>query len=441
MHKIIEFFSFQDANVIYVVLGTVLLAAASAIVGSFTFLKKKSLAGDAVAHAVLPGICLAFMFAGNKNPFALIVGSFITGWLSLICIDFITSKTKLKEDTAIGLVLSVFFGVGILLLTSIQHSGNAEQSGLEGFIFGKAAALVGTDIVIFATLALILVTTVLLCFKELTLIAFDVSFAKAIGFPVRGLELLLTTLTVMAVVVGIQAVGVVLMAAMLITPAAAARFWTDKLKVMVFLAALLGGISAVGGSLVSYLFVNMPTGAWIVLILSLLAVASFLFAPQKGIVARSLRQRRHKKRFLEENILKTLYHLGEANKDFYRNYTTTEMQAKRFFDVKTLQNALKRLKKQGYMVEITRNNQNSQNGQNIQQWKLSTEGFERGRRVTKLHRLWEVYLTEYLQIAPDHVHDDAETMEHIITPELEQTLEKWLKYPKNDPHNTEIPYQ
>ena len=173
MYPIIEFFSFSDVNVTYVVIGTVLLAAASAVVGSFTFLKKKSLAGDAVAHAVLPGICLAFMLAGNKNPLALIVGAFITGWLSLVCIDYITSKTKLKEDTAIGLVLSVFFGVGILLLTAIQHSGNAEQSGLEGFIFGKAAALVGQDIVIFASLAIILVTTVLLFFKELTLIAFD----------------------------------------------------------------------------------------------------------------------------------------------------------------------------------------------------------------------------------------------------------------------------
>jgi manganese/zinc/iron transport system permease protein len=219
------------------------------------------------------------------------------------------------------------------------------------------------------------------------------------------------------------------MAAMLITPAAAARFWTDKLGVMVLLAALLGGISAVGGSLVSYLYANMPTGAWIVLILSLLAVASFFFAPQKGIFARVIKQRRHKQRFLEENILKTLYHLGETNQGFYQIYTSSEIQERRFYEAKTLQKALKNLKKQGYVI------QDSQN------WKLSTEGFERGRRITKLHRLWEVYLTQYLRIAPDHVHDDAETMEHIITPELEQTLEKWLKYPKNDPHNTTIPYE
>jgi manganese/zinc/iron transport system permease protein len=440
LETVLQFFSLQDANVRYVVLGTMLLAISSAVVGCFSFLKKKSLAGDAVAHAVLPGVCLAFLLAGNKNPLALLIGSFLTGWFSLVCIDFITSKTKLKEDTAIGLVLSVFFGIGILLLTTIQHSGNAEQAGLESFIFGKAAALIGTDLLIFAVLSITLVLAVLLFFKEFTLIAFDESFAKVIGFPVRGLELLLTTLTVMAVVVGIQAVGVVLMSAMLITPAAAARFWTDRLKIMVLLAAIFGALAALGGSFVSYLYANMPTGAWIVFLVSLLAGVSFLFAPKKGIVARYFKQKKHKLRFAEENILKTLYHLGEKNKDFFRTYTTHEIIEKRQYETNYLQEGLKRLKKQGYVL------QNKEQNTSIdsfleQHWRFTNEGYERGLRVTKLHRLWEVYLTEYLRIAPDHVHDDAETMEHIITPELEKTLEAWLKYPKNDPHNTEIPYR
>ncbi len=433
---LLKFFTLQDANVRYVVLGTVLLAISSAVVGCFTFLKKKSLAGDAVAHAVLPGICLAFLLAGNKNPWALLAGSFITGWLSLVCIDFITSKTKLKEDTAIGLVLSIFFGVGILLLTAIQHGGNAEQAGLEGFIFGKAAALIGADLVLFMVLSALLLCTVALFFKELTLIAFDEQYAKVIGFPVRWLELLLTTLTVLAVVVGIQAVGVVLMAAMLITPAAAARFWTDKLQVMVVLAALLGALAAVGGCLVSYLHTNMPTGAWIVFLVSLLAVFSFLFAPKKGLIARHYKQKQHKLRFAEENILKTFYHLGEKQKDFFHSYTLNEIVEKRKFESTYLQKGLERLKKQGYVVQ-------QKVGANPAQylWQFTTEGYERGLRVTKLHRLWEIYLTKYLRIAPDHVHEDAETMEHIITPELEKTLETWLNYPKNDPHNTEIPYR
>ena len=261
MDTLIEFFSFRDPNIVSVVVGAILLTSSSAIVGTFTFLKKKALVGDAVAHAVLPGICLAFLLAGNKDPFVLIIGAFITGWLSLVIMDFINDWTKIKEDTSIALILSVFFGIGILLLTVIQKSGNAAQTGLQSFLFGKAAALVGQDLYVFGVVAIILILTVALFFKELKLIAFDEGFAHAIGMPVKALNLLLTTLTVMAVVTGIQAVGVVLMAAMLITPAAAARFWTNRVYKMTILAALFGAFSGLAGAFVSYTAPTMPTGA------------------------------------------------------------------------------------------------------------------------------------------------------------------------------------
>ena len=251
METLIEFFSFQDASIIAVVVGSILVTSSSAVVGTFTFLKKKALLGDAVAHAVLPGICLAFIVSGTKNPLILIVGAFITGWLSLVLIDFITAKTKLKEDTAIALVLSVFFGVGILMLTKIQHSGNAAQSGLDSFLFGNAAALIGADLLVFATVSAILLLVIGLLFKEMKILAFDPEYAKVIGLPVRSLELVLTSLTVLAVVTGIQAVGVVLMAAMLITPAAAARFWTQDTFKMVVIAGFLGAFSGLAGAFVS----------------------------------------------------------------------------------------------------------------------------------------------------------------------------------------------
>src|SRR5690606_10691472 len=243
----VEFFSFADPNIRFVVIGSILLTASSAIVGSFTFLNKKSLIGDAIAHAVLPGICLGFILSGTKNPFFLIGGAFITGWISLVAVDFITARTRIKEDTAIGLVLSVFFGIGILMLTVIQKSGNASQSGLDHFLFGKAAALVGSDLYAFLIVAGILLAVVYIMFKEFSLLAFDKAYAHSIGYPVRTLELVLTSLIVLSVVIGIQAVGVVLMAAILITPAAAARFWTDKITVMVFLASAFGALSGLSG--------------------------------------------------------------------------------------------------------------------------------------------------------------------------------------------------
>lgn len=428
MESLFEFFSFSDPNVRYVTFGSVLLTGSAAIVGSFTFLKKKALVGDAVAHSVLPGICLAFMLSGTKNPFYIIIGAFITGWLSLVIIDKITSKSKIKEDTAIALILSVFFGIGILLLTIIQHSGNAAQSGLDHFLFGNAAALIGNDLLVFAAVATILLVAVSLFFKEFTLISFDENFAKSIGFPVRGIELILTTLTVLAVVIGIQAVGVVLMAAMLITPAAAARFWTDKIRVMLVLAAILGAIAGLLGTYVSYVAPAMPTGPWIVVIISTIAFISFFFAPKKGIVSRVFRQRQIRNQMGEENILKALYHLGEQDGDFYINRSMEEIIKRRPFKPSVLLKGLKRLNRYGFM----------QNGG--ESWALTKEGKNKGQRTVKLHRLWELYLTQYLHIASDHVHEDAETIEHILTPELEARLEKLLEYPELDPHKSKIPY-
>ena len=427
MQEFFEFFSFADANVRYVTLGSVLLAASSAVVGCFTLLRKRALVGDAVAHAVLPGVCLAFILSGTKNPFILLLGAFITGWVSLVTIDFITSRSRIKEDTAIGLVLSVFFGIGILLLTAIQHSGNAAQSGLDKFLFGKAASLVGEDLIAFSLVAILLLIATILFYKELKLLCFDETYARTIGFPVRRLELLLTTLTVLAVVVGIQAVGVVLMAAMLITPAAAARFWTDRLGVMLVLAALIGAFSGVAGAFVSYTAPAMPTGPWIVLIVSMIAILSFALAPNKGWIARIFRRRRNKKLILEENLLKLLYQLGEAKQDYTLYRPLQELLEKRAIPSREAKYGLKKLRAQGYL-ERTKNG-----------WALTQEGVNRGRRVVRLHRLWELYLTQYLHLASDHVHEDAETIEHIITPELEQRLLEELNYPELDPHSAKIP--
>jgi len=423
-----EFFSFSDPSIVSVVVGAILLTASSAVVGTFTFLKKKALVGDAVAHSVLPGICLAFILSGTKNPIWMILGAFLTGWISLVIIDHITTKSKIKEDTAIALILSVFFGIGILMLTNIQHSGNPAQTGLDSFLFGKAAALVGKDLIVFGIVAVILIITVALFFKELKLIAFDSNYAKALGLPVKALDLLLTSLTVLAVVTGIQAVGVVLMAAMLITPAAAARFWTNDVFKMTLIAALLGGISGLSGAYVSYVAPAMPTGPWIVIIISVIAIVSFFIAPKRGIFARSIQQRKLQRLIMDENLLKELYHLGEKDEDPYKGRTVDEIIEERFFPKKKLKIALMRLKRQGFLEK--------KQGY----WSYTEAGKIKGQRVVKLHRLWELYLSKYMKIAPDHVHEDAETVEHIITPELEARLEKMLEYPEFDPHEEKIPY-
>ncbi|ALJ00676.1 metal ABC transporter permease [Rufibacter tibetensis] len=429
MNTLWEFLSMSDANVRFVTIGSILLAASSAVVGCFTVLRKRALVGDAVAHAVLPGVCLAFILTGEKNPLILLFGSFLTGWLSLIIIDAITANSRIKEDTAIGLVLSVFFGIGILLLTSIQHSGNENQSGLDKFLFGSAAALVGQDLITFGAVAVLLLVSVVLLYKEFKLISFDMAYARTIGLPVRGLELLLTTLTVLAVVVGIQSVGVVLMSAMLITPAAAARFWTDRLGFMVVIAAVMSAFCGAAGAFVSFTAPAMPTGPWIVMLLSLLAIFSFILAPKKGLLARYLLQRRMRNQMTRENILKTLFLLGETKEDYAHSYSRQQIMERRQLPLLRMKDGLKSLCRKHLIKK------------NATGWALTEAGKKEAQRVVRLHRLWELYLTEYLQVASDHVHEDAESIEHVLTPELEKRLEELLNYPTSDPHQTTIPQQ
>ena len=254
-------------------------------------MRKKSLIGDAIAHSVLPGICLAFLLFETKNPLILLGGATITGWLSVILIDYITGQSRIKADAAIGIVLSVFFGVGILLLTYIQHTGISSQSGLQSYLFGKAAAMTRDDIYVLTGLSLLIIVLMLMFYKEFALMTFDEDHAKSIGLPVKLLEIVLSIITVLAVAVGIQAVGVVLMAAMLIAPATAGRYWTDKLGVMLFLAAIFGAFSGLIGAFISYTAPSMSTGPWIIITISLVALMSILFAPNKGYVSRTLKQK------------------------------------------------------------------------------------------------------------------------------------------------------
>ncbi|MGO3109520.1 MAG: metal ABC transporter permease [Sphingobacterium sp.] len=426
MDNFINFFSFNDPNIKFVVLGSILLSVSAAIVGSFIVLKKKSLVGDAVSHSVLPGICAAFLFAGTKNISLMLVGAFISGWLSLVTIDYITAKSKIKKDAAIGLVLSVFFALGIVMMTYIQQSGNAAQSGMDSFIFGKAATLVGSDLTTFSIIAVVLILATLAFFKEFTIIAFDEHYAQVLGLPVRKLDMLLTSLTVLAVVTGITAVGVVLMAAMLITPAAAARYWTHNIRRMVGLAAIFGALSGLAGAYISYIAPAMPTGPWMVVVSSLIAFFSFFFAPL-GIVPKTMKRNKNSRTMVDENILKLLYQIGEKENNFNKKRTAEELLAFRKMQPAQLKSGLTRLKKRKEVV----------NGN--QQWQLTASGLEKAKKIVRLHRLWELYLTNYMEIAPDHVHDNAEEMEHYITPELEKQLEKYLDNPDADPHGTVIP--
>ncbi len=287
-----------DYTIRNVALGSAVLGTVGGALGSFAVLRRQGLLGDALAHATLPGVCVAFMLTGSKSPAILLLGAALSAGLGALFILAVVGGTRIKQDAALGIVLSVFFGAGIVLLTFIAGSGDAGQSGLDRFIFGQAATIVRADVVTMGLLAAAAVVLLALFFKEFKLLSFDPAFAASLGFPVRALNVLLTALIVVAVVVGIQAVGVVLMAAMLITPAAAARQWTDRLSVMVSLSAAFGAASGVCGALISASGSNLPTGPLIVLVATGVLVVSLLLGRRHGFVWAWLAGRRNRREVL-----------------------------------------------------------------------------------------------------------------------------------------------
>lgn len=286
---------FTDYTLQIVSLGSALLGIISGVVGSFAVLKKQSLLGDAVSHAALPGITLAFIISGSKNTLILLIGALITGLLATWLVGLIDKHSRIKFDSALALVLSVFFGIGLTLLTYIQKIPNANQAGLENFIFGQASTLLSRDVKIIFIAGIVVITLVIIFWKELKIISFDYEFARSIGFSTKKIDFLLASLIVTTIIIGLQTVGVILMSAMLVAPGVAARQWTNKLSIMVILASIFGAVSGILGTIISSSIENMPTGPSIVLVISIIVIISILFAPNRGLFWRKMKEYNNKK--------------------------------------------------------------------------------------------------------------------------------------------------
>lgn len=410
-----------------VVAGAALLGVVGGVLGSFALLRRQSLLGDALAHAALPGVCIGYLLTMSKSPLPLFAGALAAGLVGALLILATVRWSRVKEDSAIGIVLSVFFGLGIVLLTFIQKLPAGNQSGLDKYLFGQAATLVSEDVRLMAWLSAAVLAAVALGYKEFKLLSFDREFAASLGMPVRTVEVALTLLLVIVVVVGLRTVGVVLIVATLITPAAAARQWTDRLGAMMLLAAAVGAGSGVAGAMVSATVPRLPTGPAIVLAASAVLVASLLFAPRRGLLWARLRERRVAARIRRENLLKDLYRLGEASGDFDRFVPAPLLMGVRGQTARALAAGARPL--------VTRDLV-ARDGDAL---RLTARGRDEAARVVRKHRLWELYLTRRLELASDHVHRPAEAMEHALTDAAVADLERQLGYPTVDPHGRPIP--
>lgn len=280
-----------------IAIGAGLLGASSGIIGSFAVLRNQSLLGDAISHAALPGIVLAYLITGEKSSIVLLTGAVCSGVLGAYFINDIVKNSKLKTDAALGIILSTFFGVGMMLLTYTQSLGHASQAGLDKYLFGQASTLMLKDVLTILSFLIPSLLIVLMLWKELKLYLFDATYAQTLGIPTRKLNTLLTLLIVIIIVMGLQTVGVVLMSSLLLAPAAAARQWTNSLAKMLGIAAIFGAFSGISGAFISATYANLPTGPVIVVLISAIVFISILFAPKRGLIWRLKKNKEIQKQY------------------------------------------------------------------------------------------------------------------------------------------------
>lgn len=368
-----------------VVVGAALLGITAGALGVFAVLRERSLVGDALSHAALPGVAVAFIVTGAKDASTLLVGAACAGIVGALMMVGIERTSRIRPDAAIGVVLSCFFSLGIVLLTYIASTGNANQAGLEKYLFGQAAGLLERDLLVMAVLGATSLGLVALGFRALKTTLFDPGFAGAIGLPVRLLEVAMTALLVVAVVVGLRMVGAILMVAMLVIPTVAARQLAGRLSLVLPLAGVIGAAVGIVGALVS-VRAQVPTGPVIVLVGFLVVMACVMLAPGRGVIWRARKLARARRRTLTEGVLvdiETAVHAGPPP-------TQAELALTSGRNPRALGRTLRRLDRAG-MLE--------RDGNRIH---LSEVGATAAHAVLERRDLWSAWLAHGWELAlPD----------------------------------------
>lgn len=428
----------QDYNTRVVVLGTMVLGLAAGVIGVFLLLRKRSLLTDAVSHATLPGIAVAYMLmvaaggSGKSLPI-LLLGAFVSGVAGMCAVLLIHHFTRLKEEAALGIVLSVFFGLGVALLGIVQKMATGSAAGLESFIYGKTASMLSSDARLITIVAAVVVALCVLLYKEFKLLCFDAGFATARGFPTTLLDVVMMTLVVVVTVIGLQAVGLILIIAMLIIPPAAARFWSDNLVWTLVLAAIIGSLSGMVGAAASALLPRLPAGAIIVVISGIFFLASMLFGIRRGVLVRLWRHVRMSAQVERQHLLRAMYECCESSfatqsEQGRIDPTTCTVSQEQLLPIRSwtarqLGGILSRARRDNLVVSA---------GDDT--WQLTTKGYTQARNSVRNHRLWELYLINHADVATGQVDRTADRLEHILGHDMVQKLEDLLK--DEHPHLT-----
>lgn len=426
--ELLRVVTLQDYNTRVVIIGATLLGLAAGLVGTFLLLRKRALLSDTISHATLPGIVLAFiimssLFGAGKNLIGLIMGAAVFSAIGTSAVMFIQKYTRLKNDAALGIVLSVFFGLGIALMGMATRMSSGNAAGLSSFIYGKTASMLFFDAMLIAVAALAAIVLCVLFFKEFALICFDADYGAAQGWPVTRLDLLMMTLVVVVTVIGLQAVGLILVVALLIIPAAAARFWTFNLSRMLVLSGLFGALSGMLGAGLSALMANLPAGAVIVLTASALFLFSMTFGSARGVLKLGVGRLKLRQRIMRENLLRDLYEYyenapgtagshGRKEPPYEAGPSAGDLIGQRAWSSRQLQRTIARLRASrditvGADHRIT----------------FTDRGMQAARAIVRKHRLWEAYLIAHADVATGMVDLSADRIEHVLDEEIIDQLE------------------
>jgi len=425
--ELIRVLTLRDYNTRVVVLGTMMLGLVAGIIGTFMLLRKRALMGDALSHATLPGIGVAFIVmsasggTGKSLP-GLLVGAFFFGTAGVGCVLLIRNLTRLKEDAALGIVLSVFFGLGIAIFGIVQKMDTGHAAGLESFIYGKTASMLASDAMLIAITAALVAGVCLLLLKEFTVLCFDQEYAGSQGSPTLLLDVVMMGMVVIVTVIGLQAVGLILMIALLVIPPAAARFWTHNLPTMLATSAAIGAVSGFVGAGLSALVPRLPAGAIIVVVAATAFGLSLFVGSARGVVWRLLDQRRLGRKVARQHLLRAMFERFEPSEMAGagpRAGGTSVRFDQLLTDRSWSPSRLRRLLSACRREELVRNEGEAE-------FALTETGLAEARRVVRNHRLWELYLITHADIAPSHVDRDADQLEHVLAASMIEKLEGLL---------------
>lgn len=421
---------------IWTIVVGVVCAIPCAVLGCFLVLRRMSLLGDAISHAVLPGIVLAFLFSGQLSGIPVIVGAMALGVLTSMLTEALHHHGKVAEDASMGVVFTSLFAAGVILLNQVGRRAHLDADcvlyGLIEFVSEDTVDMLGMAIPrVLVSLAFTFAATVVFTvalWKELKIASFDPTHSTSMGINAGLMHYLLMAMVAGVTVASFEAVGSILVIAMLIVPAATAHLLTDRLFAMVLYAAAVAVISAVTGYLLADALNTSVAGMMAVTAGAQFGAAVFL-APRHGVAAKLRHNLLLALRVRSEDVLALLFRAEES-----QGNGGTSMGLPRPLCIKAAGEgllaaaALRRLKRK-------REAESSPDGR----FRLTESGRERARSLVRAHRLWEAYLSEHSVLPIDHLHEPASRIEHFLGPDLQREIANSLTQTDQDPHGKPIP--